>query len=250
MNDRELAESLRKRGWGTIPPEQYRIDMESEFLEIWDEVESFTMTYLERGYALFKAVEYLERNRILGDVVECGVWKGGSCMLVAHALRVLGSMHRTLHLYDTYSGMTEPTDEDVIAWNNLSVRKKWDEEQRGEKDYFGSWAVGLPEVKKNMASTGYPSEKINYIAGDICETLENNVPDSIALLRLDTDWYESTAKELEVLYPKLVSGGILIIDDYGHFKGARKAVDDYFASKKLFPYLARADYTGRVTVKP
>ncbi|MBT3275301.1 MAG: macrocin O-methyltransferase [Spirochaetales bacterium] len=224
--------------------------MEPAFHRIWDEVKPFTMTSPMRGYAVYKAVEYLERNEITGDFVECGVWKGGSCMLMALALLELSQDNRKLYLYDTFSGMTAPTSEDVIAWNNLSVQKKWDEELRGEKDYFSSWAVGLEDVKNNMRSVGYPSENINFVPGDICETLDKTAPEKIALLRLDTDWYESTVKELEVLYPLLVSGGILLIDDYGHFKGARKAVDEFFLKLGQFPYLSRSDYTGRVLVKP
>ena len=245
-----MAALLRERGWGTIPPEQYTSDIEDSFLSFWGDVEPFTMTYLERGYALYKAVEYICRNRIPGDFVECGVWKGGSSMLMALSLLEFHDTSRVLHLYDTFSGMTEPSAEDVIAWNNRSVSEKWEEDRTGVKDNFGPWAVGKDEVASNMKTTGYPQDLIRYVAGDVCETLDNEVPESLALLRLDTDWYRSTVKELEVLYPKLTSGGVLIIDDYGHFKGARQAVDEYFKDAGYFPYLNRSDYTGRVLVKP
>lgn len=250
MTAREMAALLRKQGWGTIPPEQYASDIEDSFLKIWREVEPFTMTDLERGYALYKAVEYLCRNRIPGDFAECGVWKGGSSMLMALSLLEFNDTSRILHLYDTYSGMTEPTVEDVIAWNGRSVLAKWEGDSTGVKDNFGSWAVGKDEVASNMNITGYPRELIRYVAGDVCETLYDEAPESLALLRLDTDWYRSTAKELEVLYPKLISGGVLIVDDYGHFEGARQAVDEYFKAAGFFPYLHRSDYTGRVLVKP
>ena len=248
MTEREMAEFLGRRGWGLVPPDQYLIDMEPAFREIWDEVEPFTMTYPERGYALFKAVEYIQRNNIAGDFVECGVWKGGSCMLMARTLQRLGNAGRDLHLYDTFSGMTDPSPEDIIAWNDRSIAERWEEDMRADK--FGSWAIGVEEVTHNMISTGYDAERLHFVAGDICETLDDHVPDTIALLRLDTDWYASTAKELEVLYPRVVSGGVLIVDDYGHFKGARKAVDEYFETVGYFPYLSRSDYTGRVLVKP
>ena len=244
MTDREMAALLRKRGWGTIPPEQYTSDIEESFLTIWSRVEPFTMTYLERGYALYKAIEYICKNRISGDFAECGVWRGGSSMLMALSLLRFDNASRCLYLYDTYSGMTEPTREDVIAWNDKSVSEKW------EEDKFDSWAVGKEEVASNMNSTGYPQQLIRYVAGDVCETLDSEVPESLALLRLDTDWYRSTVKELEVLYPKLTTGGVLIIDDYGHFKGARQAVDEYFEKTGFFPYLHRSDYTGRILVKP
>ena len=146
--------------------------------------------------------------------------------------------------------MTEPTSEDVIAWNNRKVIEKWEEDRAGVKDNFGSWSVEREEVAVNMRSTGYPQELITYVVGDVCTTLDVHVPESISLLRLDTDFYRSTVKELEVLYPKLVSGGVLIVDDYGHFKGARQAVDEYFEAAGFFPYLSRVDYTGRVIIKP
>ena len=232
-----------------IPPEQYLMDMDPDFFAIWNKVKSSTMTYIERGYALYKSVEYLCRNSIPGEFVECGVWRGGSCMLMAMALQSFGDLDRKIRLYDTFYGMTAPTKEDVIAWNKRPVQEKWDEDVRGGKDNFGSWAVGVEEVRNNMASTGYPLSNVTFVEGDICLTLENSVPESIALLRLDTDWYESTDRELKVLYPKLVEKGVLVVDDYGHFEGARKAVDEYFSDREKFPLLHRADYTGRVMVK-
>ncbi len=248
MTDLEIAARLREHGWGVVPPDQHRVDMEPSFLQIWNEVERFTMNDIERGSALFKAGGDICRNLVAGDFVECGVWKGGSCMLMARTLKLLGDTSRILHLFDTFAGMTDPTSEDIIAWNNRSISERWEEDQRADK--FISWAITADEVRRNMIATEYDPGQLRFVAGDICETLEEHVPDSVALLRLDTDWYASTAKELEILYPRLVPGGILIVDDYGHFKGARKAVDEYFESIGFFPYLSRPDYTGRVLVKP
>ncbi len=112
------------------------------------------------------------------------------------------------------------------------------------------WAYSaLEEVKHNLLSTGYPAERISFIKGKVEETIPLNAPPQIALLRLDTDWYESTYHELVHLFPRLSSGGILIIDDYGHWKGARKAVDKYFSENKLDLLLHRIDYSGRICVK-
>ena len=80
-----------------------------------------------------------------------------------------------------------------------------------------------------LHGTGYPPERIHFVRGPVEETLPAGAPDEIALLRLDTDWYESTRHELEHLYPRLAAGGVLLVDDYGHWEGARKAVDEYFA---------------------
>lgn len=170
-------------------------------------------------------------------------------MLMAFSLLEFGDSSRRLYLYDTYAGMTEPTEEDVIAWNGLSVCERRRAEQRKSKDSFSSWAIGMEEVASNMRTTGYPQEQIRYVAGDVCETLKTGAPRKVALLRLDTDWYASTRAELELLYPRLVCGGVLIIDDYGHFAGARQAVDEYFKNLGYLPYLSRVDYTARVMVK-
>lgn len=238
-----MAEQLAAEGWGVIPPFQYRMDVEPAFRRLWEDVEDCTMTSLERGYALHKAVQYVCARNVPGDLVECGVWRGGSCMIIARTLLDCGRTDKTLYMYDTYEGMTRPTEEDVIAWNDSPVTERW------EQGKFASWAAGLEEVRRNMSRTGYPADKITFVAGDVTETLNETRPKRIALLRLDTDWYESTAKELELLYPALVDGGVIIIDDYGHFKGARKAVDEYFHGRRDAPLLTRVDYTGRVGVK-
>lgn len=241
---RALADRLDASGWGVVPPDQFRIDIEPEFIELWESISAYTMTSLERAYALYRSVRYVARRGIPGDFVECGVWRGGSCMLMAKTLLAFAteaaSLDRTIYLYDTFTGMTEPGDEDIIAWNGRSVRERFER--------FASWAVCREEVEANLQSTGYPPERLRFVEGDIVETLESVRPESIALLRLDTDWYASTAAELDALYPLLVPGGVIIIDDYGHFKGARKAVDEYFAVHPE-PLFLRADYTGRVAVK-
>ena len=238
---------LREKGYGVIPPEQYLSDLENEFHAIWKEVQPYTMTSVERGYSLFKAVEYIVKNKIPGNLVECGVWKGGSCMLIAKTLMLFGDSSRKIYLYDTYEGMPKPTKEDVISWNGRSVLEKWEEDKSGTKDNFGSWAVGLEEVRTNVYSTAYPEDLFVFIPGDVAVTLKEIKPDEISLLRLDTDWYASTVEELETLYPLLVNKGILIIDDYGHFDGARKAVDEYFKNRPVL--LNRIDCTGRIGVK-
>ena len=246
---RELKALLEAEGYGVIPNDQYRIDMEPEFRSLWDEIREYTMTGMERGYGLYQAVRYLEARGVKGDFVECGVWKGGSCMLMMRTLQQLGR-ERRVWLYDTYSGMPEPGDEDIIAWNRLPVQKKLEEDVRKGKESFAHWAVGLSRVRANIALTDYPDTLTRYVPGDVAETVLHEAPERIALLRLDTDWYASTLAELEHLYPLLEEGGVLIIDDYGHFEGARRAVDEYFARPGVRPILfSRLDYTGRMGVK-
>ena len=109
--------------------------------------------------------------------------------------------------------------------------------------------ASLEEVQKNMSLTKYPTEKIHFVKGKVEDTIPDKAPEKIAILRLDTDWYESTKHELEYLFPRLIEGGILIIDDYGHFEGSRIAVDEYLEKNNIHDFLHRIDYTGRLLVK-
>lgn len=169
-------------------------------------------------------------------------------MAMAKTLANQSSTDRTLWLYDTFEGMSDPTDSDVdfvgrTADSMLATQERTDTES--------IWCYSaLEEVKNNLQSTGYPDTRIRYVVGKVEETIPNSIPDQIAVLRLDTDWYESTRHELEQLYPRLVPGGVLIVDDYGHWEGCRKAVDEYFARNGLPVLLNRIDYTGRMAIKP
>ncbi len=216
------------------------------FVDLYHQCSKFTMTSVERMYTLFKSVEYIYKNAIPGDIVECGVWKGGSAMLCALALEHFGDTTRTIYLYDTYQGMTEPTKNDFhVSDPKRNAFTKW---IQNKKDDHNDWAyASIEEVKNNLASTHYPKEHIQYIMGDVKETIPSTIPKEIALLRLDTDWYESTAHELTHLFPLLCMSGVLIIDDYGHWAGAKRAVDEYFSTEKIL--LSRIDNTGRIGVK-
>jgi len=221
---------------------------ENEF-KLINSVKKYTLTSPERMYALIESVRYVTRNQISGDIVECGVWKGGSMMLAAKTLMESGNTDYELYLFDTFEGTTKPTEVDKDYLGN-SMLKTWKNEFEGkEKLPTSADYVPLEQVQKNLFSIGYPKEKIHFIKGKVEDTIPKNSPEKIAILRLDTDWYESTKHELENLFPILSSGGILIIDDYGHFKGSKKAVDEYFAKNKIKYFLNRIDYTGRLIVK-
>jgi len=239
-SDQDMADFLKSRGWGCESPSTYHIDLEDAFLRIWDVISPYTLISMERGYALYTGIRHLLARRIPGDLVECGVWQGGSCMLMAMTLLAEKAPPRPIWLFDTYSGMTEPGEEDRIAVSGQAVSERW---------HPGWWAAGTEVVKKNLSLTGYPMEMFRMVEGDVCKTLDHHSPADCALLRLDTDWYASTKKELEVLYPHLNRGGLLIIDDYGHFSGARQAVDEYFKDDPEKPLFHRNDYTGRTAVK-
>jgi hypothetical protein len=203
-----------------------------------------TLTSVGRISALIDATRYLVSHDIRGAIVECGVWRGGSMQAVARTLSELGDQERDLYLYDTFSGMTAPGPIDVRISDGAGA-----ETLLSGKEAEAVRAVsGLPEVQAVMASTGYPDSQIHYVVGPVEETIPGAAPDRIALLRLDTDWYESTRHELEHLYPRLVPGGVLIIDDYGWWAGARKAVDEFLELSGERLLLVRVD-SGRVAVK-
>jgi O-methyltransferase len=205
----------------------------------------FTMTSLERMAALIQAVTYVTQNNVAGDIAECGVWRGGSMMTVALTLLAHGDRSRSLYLFDTFEGMSSPTGDDK-SLDGVSADVQLERDAQGT----GVWCyASLEDVRANILSTGYPADKIHLIKGKVEDTIPRNIPSSLSLLRLDTDWYESTKHELRHLYPLLNTNGILIIDDYGHWQGARKAVDEYFAEHGVKTYLHRIDYTGRILVK-
>jgi FtsZ-binding cell division protein ZapB len=223
-------------------------DIEPRFQESFQRCKAFTMTSVERLYSLYKSVEYLVDASIPGDLAECGVWRGGSCMMMARALLASGSCDRRILLFDTFEGHPEPDPErDIDLWGN-SGHDEWRRET-SDGAVKGWGLASLDEVRENMQSTGYPGDKLAYIKGAVEETVPVNIPDRLGLLRLDTDWYESTRVALVHLYPRLVPGGVLILDDYGHYQGQRQAVDEYFAANRHRPLLHRIDYSCRVAVK-
>ena len=220
---------------------------EEETPAIYDSVRNYTMTSQERVDAVIKAVKYIETNHIEGALVECGVWRGGSIMAMALILKYLGSMERDIYLYDTFSGMASPTEYDVM-YNGTSAFSKF-YKTRISNDSSTWCSIPIETVKSNIFDTGYPETRIHFIKGTVENTIPGTVPDKIALLRLDTDWYESTKHELTHLYPLLSPKGVIIIDDYGHWKGAKKAVDEYIRENNLCMFLNRIDYTGVIGVK-
>ena len=226
----------------------YPPDFSSEEVALCEAVRPYTMTSPERIVAVAEATRYVVANRIPGDIVECGVWRGGSMMAVAKTLIALGDTSRDLWLFDTYEGMSPPTAEDV----SYSGRTADAILQRTPKEAgMNYWCIAsVEEVAQNIRGTGYPAERIHLVKGKVEDTLPGSAPARIALLRLDTDWYESTRHELVHLWPRLERGGVMIVDDYGHWQGARRAVDEHLATLHPKPMLSRVDYTARSCVKP
>jgi O-methyltransferase len=217
-------------------------DIPAEDAAIVRSVRPWTMTSAERLYALIQAVRYVNAGKIPGAIVECGVWKGGSMAAAAKTLLQIGDTERELYLFDTFEGMSPPTQRDVDYSGKAAA------ELLAEAPAFLCDAP-LETVKSVLNGTGYPAEKIHFVQGMVEKTIPDFAPKSIAILRLDTDWYESTKHELIHLFPRLAHNGVIIIDDYGHWKGARQACDEYFSENRVPILLNRVDYTGRIAVK-
>lgn len=238
----DIVRHIKNESGFVYPP-----DFSPENIEICEIVKPYTMTSQERVNSLINAVRYVVKNELNGAFVECGVWKGGSSMAMALTLNKLGSEKRDMYLYDTFSGMSAPSDVDISIWGRTAHQTF--SETKTSDDTSGWCLSSLEEVKQNLFSTGYDKEKFHFIKGKVEETIPKSIPKEIALLRLDTDWYESTKHELIHLFPLLKPNGVLIIDDYGHWEGARKAVDEYISDNNIRILLNRIDYTGRIAVK-
>ncbi|MCX7018839.1 MAG: class I SAM-dependent methyltransferase [Candidatus Sumerlaeota bacterium] len=234
---------VRRAGFDVVryprPVAEHLADFSEANKLICETVKDYTMTSPERVNALVEAVRYVVINKIEGAFVECGVWRGGSVMAMMIALRQQGDDSRDFFLYDTFAGMTEPGPEDGKEELRL-YHKTLD------------WCLSpMEETQANVCSTGYPRDRIYFIKGKVEDTLSDgeHAPAMIALLRLDTDWYESTRHELVHLFPRLQPGGVMIIDDYGCWQGCKQAVDEYIEENNIRMYLARIDESCRIGIK-
>lgn len=203
-------------------------------------VQPYSMTSIERITELYNSLEYIRLNNINGDVVECGVWKGGNILGVMEYLHHY-KIDKKIWLFDTFEGMTAPEENDIDLNNNHASNMLHIPVVLAKSP--------IEEVKENLSKSNFNKEKLIFVIGDVSETLidQNNIPEKISLLRLDTDWYKSTKDELFFLYPKLVENGVLIVDDYGHWQGSKKAVDEYFYGQNIL--IEKIDYTGIKIIK-
>jgi len=244
---RSLGYDIVPHRWSEVPVYK-NMGFDEGFSELLIQCQKFTMTSDEKMFALHRATKYLSANNISGDIVECGVAAGGSMMMAALSMLAVRDTARTLWLYDTFAGMPKPTHWDVNYRGDLA-ESQW---VSSERDGHNDWCYfALDTVRENMSKTGYPVNQVRYVKGKVEDTIPGEMPEKIALLRLDTDWYESSKHELEHLYPRLCEGGVLLIDDYGHWEGCRKATDDYFAdSGRRKPLFNRIDRLGVLAIKP
>ena len=222
------------------------IEADKEIAKFIDISSKFSMTGQARMYLLSQAILNVKEKKLEGDFVECGVWRGGNILLYK-LLNDFYSLNKTIFAYDTFEGMTKPENIDIDFMEN-SANRQLIVNKKSENLINVHCFSTIDSVKKNISK--YSNLKnINFIIGAVEKSLllEKNLPKKISVLRLDTDWYASTKIELEIMYPRLVRGGVLIIDDYGHWQGARKATDEYFFGKKKWLHVH--DYTCRYLIK-
>ncbi|MCW2500487.1 MAG: methyltransferase [Frankiales bacterium] len=256
MRPRSLARrGLHRLGYEVVrstpdPGLPVPADLDAETAETVRAVAPYTLTGPERIAALVDAVRYVVRAEVPGALAECGVWRGGSALAVLRTLVSLGVTDRDVWLYDTFTAMPSPTDRDVDLHGNTAA------------EYHAQYAADpsvldpaydylpLPEVRAVLLATGYPEERLHLVQGLVEDTVPAQAPDQLALLRLDTDYYTSTRHELEHLAPRLSPGGVLLVDDYGHWRGSRDAVDEWMTTLPHPLLLQRIDYTARLVVMP
>ena len=246
-----LGIEVRRKPRGSEPTAKPPVELTAEQRRMLDHVRArkLSMASSERLWATTLACQHVVDAKIDGAFVECGVWRGGNSLLAASVFRTAGQ-RRALHLFDTYEGMTAPTDDDRRVDDGTAADGEFRANDRGSHN---AWCyASLDDVRANFEQAGLLTGDVRFVVGDVLKTLEihENLPDRIAVLRLDTDWYESTKRELEVLYPRLAPGGVLIVDDYGHWAGSKKATDEYFERHGGRPFLSVSDYAGRIGIKP
>lgn len=226
---KDVAPALAQKG---SPP---LLDLEDD--EFWSLVERcspISLLTAEKFYNLYTALHYICDNDIEGDIIECGVWKGGAMLMAAEVLAARRVLDRDIYLYDTYSGFVERSDCDV-AYDGREIGKV-------------SYPDFIDQVRKNFNDSSYTRQRIHFVQGDVHETVRADRHQRIALLRLDTDTYSSTLHELRELYDRVETGGVLIIDDYGYSRGCRRAVEEFFATRKR-PFLQRPNKGCRTAIK-
>ena len=232
------------------PASSAPVEMNDDDIELvqWVHNENLSMVSVAGLFSTVAAAKYVAENEIQGDFVECGVWRGGNSIIAAEIFKRY-SLNKRVFLFDTFKGMTEPSQDDRYIQDNRPALKDFILRQ---EETHNSWCFApLDEVRNNFRKRNLSEENIVFIEGPVEETLLERgvIPESISFLRLDTDWYESTKVELEVLYPLVTKGGVVVIDDYGFWSGAKKATDEYFSHGFTRPFFHATDETRRIGIK-
>ena len=238
----------------TRPLSAFPNHVDDEAVRVIRMVEGLTFLPWSGRFDIYRADIYAAKS-VAGDLVECGVWRGGAAIVMAEAVVRAGADNRRLFLYDTFSGMTKPTEKHSRVVGNIgtgSIKKTFDRFADLDRGSHTDWAYApIEEVQENLKMSRLPQEQFILVKGAVEQTIPETAPEEISVLRLDTDWYGSTKHEMEQLFPRLNTGGVLIIDDYGWWAGSRHAVDEYLAlyDKPMF-FIENPENGAAIGVKP
>jgi hypothetical protein len=224
-------------------------DLDKDFFALYRQSVECTAASVERLYALYTAVRYLDARGVPGDIVECGVWRGGNCMLAALTLAMLNDQTRRIWLYDTFAGMSDPSARDRDVYGGSALQMQGHALSAEGRPTPFQFIASLADVVANMQATGFPAARVRYVRGRVEDTIPAEAPEQIALLRLDTDWFESTAHSMRHLFPRIAADGVLLLDDYGDWPAVREAVHECLDTLGETLMLHRIDNTGRIAVR-
>ena len=191
-----------------------------------------TMIGTARLDNLRACVESVLADGVPGDLIETGVWRGGSTILMRGILAAYGDAERTVWVADSFQGLPVPDGETYPADDGVDFSG------------FTQLAVSVEEVRANFARYGLLDDQVRFLEGWFRDTLATAPIEQLAVLRLDGDLYESTMDALVALYPKLAPGGYLIIDDYGAFPACKAAIEDYRTANDITEPILEVDWTG------
>ena len=214
--------------------------IDKKFLEICSSLEKIYDNELieETNYTAYLITKNIITQNIKGCIVECGVHEGQKISIFIETLKLLNVYDRDIYIIDTYEGMTELSKNDYQVITNTKLKQ-------------GDLNCSLEEVKSNITKSGYPNDKLHFIKMDVRDekNLKNNIIDDIALLRIDTDLYDSVLSVLESLYYKVKKNGYIIHDDYGHWKGHYDACHEFYTKNNIKPCFIRTCRKEMVEVK-
>ena len=207
---------------------------------------------MNKPFSNSQIIQYIEKNNIKGCIVECGVHEGQQEVLFIEELNKINEK-RNIYMYDTFTGMVQPTNKDFTL--DTTVLYHADKDQTfnywkfNETDDHNNWCYcSIENVKQNLENN-YDNSYLHYIKGMTCDTVHNHT-EKIAVLRLDTDWYESSRYEINNLYKFVVPGGIIIIDDYYHWAGQKQAIDEFLLENNINIEMFRHDEKTSYFFKP
>jgi O-methyltransferase len=208
---------------------------DATFWAFYERCKDYSLVHVAGFYNVFQSFHYLAANRIAGNAVECGCFLGGIAMFMGLLREELALTGMEIILFDTFRGAPVGSTDVVLGTPFVEPRE------------LPSYRDAVPATIAQVVGS---VDRYRFVEGLVEVTLRETQTGDLALLRLDTDYYSSTAAEFEVLYPRLVSGGVLIVDDYGMFQGSRRATNEYFARLDRPPLLNRIDTAVWAGVKP